>query len=458
MLLDEVMPKDLDHTFDEYLKAHEPEAIQAIQEFSKRLDKSDFKYGRFTIPAFFKAHFINQKQEHLLKRIASTLHQIINTASRLYFEEGHVSHMYRINPEAAELIKIDPGYSKTVVFSRFDTLLEGESLKIVELNCDAPAGAAYSEQLEEILTSGKLFKEFAEKNHLELTHKVAQVLESLLETYEEFGGYENPQIAIVDWKRSRTSSELQFFQKYFEEKGYKTVIADPRDLKYKSGKLYHKNFRVHLIYRRVAFEEILERRDDMKDMLQAYKDRNVCVVNPLRSRLASTKALLSILTNSDYDHFFTENENEIKREHILWTRRLGDADAFFRNKKMYLIDFFKDQKESLVLKPSSGYGGKDVLVGCEARDEDWNGAIDKALKEDWVMQEYAHVPIMTVPTIVNEKLDFAYKKYNYNMLVFGGKFAGGFSRLSDESVINVARGGGLIPSLGSEYIPDRFGG
>jgi len=110
-----------------------------------------------------------------------------------------------------------------------------------------------------------------------------------------------------------------------------------------------------------------------------------------------------------------------------------------------------------VLKPSLGYGGKDVIMGCEARDDDWNSAIDKALKEDWVVQEYTNIPIMTVPHVINGKLDFAYKKYNYNMLVLGGKFAGGFSRLSDESVINVARGGGLIPSLGSEYMPDRFG-
>ena len=65
-------------------------------------------------------------------------------------------------------------------------------------------------------------------------------------------------------------------------------------------------------------------------------------------------------------------------------------------------------------------------------------------------------PIMTVPAVINNKLDFAYKKFNFNMLVCGGKYSGGFTSLSDESVINVARGGGLIPSIGTEQIPERF--
>ncbi len=62
---------------------------------------------------------------------------------------------------------------------------------------------------------------------------------------------------------------------------------------------------------------------------------------------------------------------------------------------------------------------------------------------------------MTVPVAINQKIDFAYKKYNFNAFVFGGKYFGGFSRLSDESVVNVARGGGMIPAIVSENVPER---
>lgn len=451
------MDKNLDYEFDEYLKSRESQIVQALPQFAKRLEKTRFYYGRFAIPTFYKAHFLASKQEHLIKRVATALTHVINTAVRLYFEEGHLSHVYRVAPEAAELIKIDPGFSRAVVFSRYDGLLEGQNLKLIEFNTDSPAGAAFTDEIEDLLFREEALKDFLDEFQIKSASRVQSILGALLNAYEEFGGFETPNIAIVDWRHVRMTAEFEIIKDYFESKGYKTTIADPRELQYRGGKLYHKNFRVNLIYRRVVFDELVDRLDQVQDMIKAYRDRAVCMVNPLRSRLASTKSFLSILTNPEYDHFFTETENQIKREHIPWTRRIADAEEFYGHKKIYLIDFLKDEKDSLVLKPAAGYGGRNVMIGRETPDPEWNEAIDKALKSNWVMQEYVNVPIMTVPVIVNNRLDFAYKKYNFSALVFDGKFAGGFARLSDENVINVAHHGGLLPSLASEHVSERIG-
>ncbi|MCB9799944.1 MAG: glutathionylspermidine synthase family protein [Candidatus Omnitrophica bacterium] len=449
------MVKNLDHAYDEYLKAREEIAVKSIQAFPDRLKDTHFRYGRVIIPTFYKSHFLSPKQAHLLKRAAKTLHQVINSATRLYFEEGHLGHIFRIKPEEARLIKIDPGYTQNVVFSRFNTILEGESLKVLEFNCDSPAGAAYADQLEDIWRGEETVREFWDKYHIVGTNRSQDVLDALLAAYEEFGGYETPNIAIMDWHRVRTVPEFEYLKAYFESKGYKTTIADPRELKYKGGHLYHKNMKIRLILRRAFFQEILDRLDDVEDLIRAYEDKAVCMVNSLRSRLAG-KALHSLLSHPEYEHFFTDSENRVKREHIPWTRRLTDAEDFYGHKKIYLIDFLKDEKETLVLKPSHGSGGQGVTLGLETRDDDWNAAIDRALKGDWIVQEYVNVPIMTVPVAINNKLDFAYKKYNFNMLVFGGKYAGAFTRLSDESVVNVAKKGGMILSLLSDHIPERM--
>jgi hypothetical protein len=453
------MAANLDYAYDQYLKTHEARAIPAIGRFREKLKNPAFAYGRFTVPAFYKAYFVTPKQQHLLKRAASTFSQILNKTARLYFEEAQMKSHFRLSPEAEELVRIDPGYSQHVVFSRFDALLEGESLKLLEFNCDAPAGAAYTDQLESAFLSEELIWPFAEEHHLVASERVQSILSTLLSVYEEFGGYETPQIAIVDWRHARTASEFEYMKSHFESKGYKTTIADPRELQYKGGKLYHKGFRVHLVYRRVIFDELLERIDEVQDLLHAYKDKAVCVVNPLRSRLASSKAIFSLLTTPEFDRFFTENENEMKRQHLPWTRCLSDAEDFYGHRKVFLIDFLKDEKDTVVLKPSgSSHGARRVHIGRETPDGEWNAVVDKALKEgDWVIQEQVSVPAMTVPDIVNQKLDLLYKKYNFNMLVFGGKYAGGFVRLSDESVINVATGGGLMPAVWSDVAPEHFG-
>lgn len=447
--------RNLDHLYDQHLLSHEAEAVQAIAGFQDRLNKSLFKFGRFTIPTFYKPHIISPKQERLLKRVNSSLMEIVNTATRLYFDQTSLRHYFQLGPEAQALIDIDPGYPRNVIFARFDAFLTGEALKVIELNCDSPAGAGYADLLEEMLFEEKLLQSFFSEYAVKREFRREKVLAALLEVWEEFGGYEAPNIAIVDWRTVRTQPEFESFKTFFEGKGYKTTIADPRELTYKGGKLYHKNFRIHLVYRRVIFDELLEHLDDVQDFIRAYKDKAVCVVNPLRSRLGSTKSLLSLLTNPEYDHFFTDEENRIKREHLCWTRRLLDADKFYGGKKAYLVDFLKDEKETLILKPSSGYGGKGVWIGHESKDEDWNGAIDRALKGEYVVQEFVNIPIVTMPTVVNRKLDFVYKKINLNCLVFGSKLAGNFSRLSDESVINVARSGGLVPTVAGEIEPDR---
>lgn len=447
--------RNLDFLYDRHLQAHEAEVVAAIGSFQDRLSKSLVRFGRFTIPTFYKPHILTPRQEQILKRVNSALMEIVNTATRLYFEEADLRHYFQLSPEAKTLVEIDPGYPRNVILARFDAFMQGESLKMIELNCDSPAGAGYADLLEEMLFEEKILQGFFSEYAVKRDFRRERLLSSLLEVWEEFGGYETPNIAIVDWRNVRTQPEFEAIKTFFESKGYKTTIADPRELAYKGGKLYHKNFRIHLVYRRAIFDELLERLDEVGDFIRAYQEKAVCVVNPLRSRLGSAKSLLSILTNSEYDHFFTEEENRIKREYLCWTRRLIDADRFYGGRKTYLVDFLKDEKESLILKPSSGYGGKGVWIGRESKDEDWNGAIDRALKGEYVVQEFVSIPVMTVPTVVNRKLEFAYKKVNLNCLVFGSKLAGNFCRLSDESVINVARSGGLITAMAGEIEPDR---
>ena len=449
------LSRNVDHAYDQYLAKYEPKALQAITRFQEKLQQSFVKFGRFTIPSFLKAYFITPKQEKLLKSISDPFYSLLNKATSLYFTEPELAGHFRFTREMEELIKIDPGLSRNVIISRFDGFLEGESLKFLELNCDSPSGMGYGDMLEQIIFESELLGDFFKEFPCKREERSAKVLSALLSAYEEFGGYENPTIAIVDWRTVRTKAELESLKIFFEGKGYKTTLADPRDLRYKGGKLYHGNFKIDLVYRRVAFLEVVEKLEELQDFLKAYRDRAICMVNPLRAFLATSKAVLSFLTNPAYMRFFTDRENQVKREHLPWTRRIADAENFYGGHTDYLIDFLKDEKDSLVLKPAEDSSGRDVIVGSEARDEDWNLAIDKALKSSWVVQEFVAQPKMTVPVVVNGKLDFAYKKVNLSVFVCDGKFSGGLSRLSDETVINVSRGGGLIPLVASEETVNR---
>ncbi len=439
--------RNVDHAYDQFLLSREKRGLDALKRFEEKLHHSSLKFGRFTIPTFFKPHFITSKQERLLHSVFETLIRMTDRLTSLYFSDPVIKSAFGISSEVEELIRIDPGYSRTAVLVRLDCLLEGERLKLVEFNADAPGGVGYADALEQILFEEEELDDFFREFNIERQTRCQKLLDTLLNVYEEFGGFETPRIAIVDWRTVRTRAELELLKLFFEEKGYKATIADPRELKYRGGKLYHGNFKIDLIYRRVVVPELVEKLDEVSDFIKAYKDRAVCVVNPFRSRLAASKLVFSIYTNPAYDHLFSEKENELKREHIPWTRFVSDAERFYGGKKIYLVDFLKDEKESLVLKPAEGFGGKDVTIGRETRDNEWNLVIDKALKSNWVIQEVLDAPMMTVPAVVNDKLEFVAKRMNTCCFVFDGTHAGGFSRLSEESVINVSRSGGMIPTV-----------
>lgn len=450
------MAENLDHAYDEYLKAKPAEAMQSIAAFQKKIAASDLKYGKNSIPTFFKPIFLAPRQTHLVKRVTSTMQQIVNTAIRIYFEDNRFARYFRLTPEIENLVKIDPGYSSAVVFARFDGILEGGRLKFAEFNCDSPVGAAYSTLLSDQLLSDPLFKAFADEHAVEPFRPADDILNALLSVYEEFGGFETPTIAIMDWKNVRTRPEFVLLQKRFEERGYRTLIVDPRELTFKGGKLYSKETRVHLIYRRALVEELAIQNDEIQDFLTAYRERAVCVVNPLRSAIGSHKGMLSILTHPYFDSFFTQSENQIKHEHLPWTRQVADAEDFFGHQKMYLVDFLKDEKDSLVVKPSRKEPHREIRVGADTFDDIWNETISWAMNENAVMQEFVSVPTTTVPKVSDGKIDWDYKKYNFSALAVAGKMCGAFSRLSDTNVIRVADQGGLIPAFWSDQASDTF--
>ncbi|MDD5085848.1 MAG: glutathionylspermidine synthase family protein [Candidatus Omnitrophica bacterium] len=448
--------RNIDHAYDQFLVSHEQEMIDSLRRFEERIEHSLIKFGRFSVPTFFKCQFITHKQERLLKLVSEQMTSIIDKVANLYFTEPAIAGKLGFSEEAKRLIAIDPGYSRCAVLLRFDGFLEGESLKLIEVNADSPAGMGYADMLEDVFFGTKELEPFFSTFHLNRERRSERLLKTLLHAYEEFGGTEEkPNIAIVDWRTVKTRSEFEYLKQQFEDKGFRTVITDPRDLHLKGDKLYYGGFRIDLVYRRAVFNELLEKLDEIKDFITAYEKRWICMVNPLRSKLVSSKAVLSILTNPEYDRFFSDKENEIKRECLPWTRRLIDADKFYGGRKIYLIDFLKDEKDSLVLKPSEGYGGEDVIIGSETKEDDWNRIIDRALKGNWVVQEFVTVPIMTVPVIVNNRFDFQYKRTSLGAFSFNGHYAGGMARLSDRTVINVSSGGGIVAVVSVEETINR---
>ena len=146
----------------------------------------------------------------------------------------------------------------------------------------------------------------------------------------------------------------------------------------------------------------------------------------------------------------TEEEKVIVEKHIPWTRLVADEDTLYDGKKVGILNFLRENRANMVMKPIGLYGGKNVAIGHEMTDADWQEVLVTALKEKYVAQEYIPIPEIDLPVYDEKGLHFEPKKVNMNFFAFNGKYAGGMARVSDSSIINISAGGGLIPVMAAK--------
>ena len=114
---------------------------------------------------------------------------------------------------------------------------------------------------------------------------------------------------------------------------------------------------------------------------------------------------------------------------------------------MDLLPFILEHRESLVLKPAHGYGGRSVLVGDETPPGTWEAAAMAGLADPWVVQERVTIPEEPFPVVVDGALRFDQLKVNANPFYAAGAEVGAVTRASRSAVINVSAGGGSVPTF-----------
>ena len=193
---------------------------------------------------------------------------------------------------------------------------------------------------------------------------------------------------------------------------------------------------------------MLETQTEEAPLVAAARDKAAAIVNPFRARAANNKKLLAILQDPRFEHLIGKAEREVVRATIPWTRVLKPGKATYGDWVVDLLTFVRDNRERLVLKPASEYGGTGVLLGSEASEEEWSGVLDAHCEEgDYVVQEHLPIPEEMFPSVENGRVEMRLKRFNINPFSIDGRYVGSLTRISDQAVINVSAGGGLLPSV-----------
>jgi Glutathionylspermidine synthase preATP-grasp len=418
------------------------------QKLETWLDEHDVIFAGQTIPFVLMPHFISPGQLRRVKHAVGVLSAVLDRFCDAYPKDEALREELAVSPVEDSLIRIDPGFPRPMRICRLDAFLTGYDVKFLEFNADSPAGTGYTDILHAGLSSTIDLPRVRQEFEMTYTPILPELIGTLTDAYAHVRARhpdlpERPTLALVDAEGSPSVPEFRIICAAARATGIEALHATLDDLRYDGSTLSAGGEPIHLVYRRALLEDL-----DQSDLVAAARDGRVCVVNPFRSRVANNKKLFALFCDPRFAHLIKGDEQEVIDATIPWTRILRPGHTNYGDWKIDLLPFVADNRERLVLKPASDFGGHNVALGMETPQDEWDAILEShAARADFIVQEYLSVPEEMFPTIEDGHVHMRLKHFNINPFGIGGRYAGSITRISDRAVINVSAGGGLLPSV-----------
>ncbi len=414
----------------------------------ERMESSRLSAGGRLICPFLRPNFVSRRQYDSLVKTGEALISAIDRIQQMVLASPALLARLDLLPAEKMLASIDPGYQALEVAARLDSHLVNGTLHFVQYNADSPTGAGYADALADLFYDAPPVKEFRKRYTLGRVGSRKHLLHALLKSYKQFGGVKKPNIAIVEFRASYHSgqSEYELFRDFFREEGYKVEIVSPEQLEYRNQVLRKGAFEIDVVYRRLGVQEFLIRFDLTHPLVQAYRDRAVCVVNSFRSELAHKKAMFGLLTDETLTAKFPAVERKAIREHVPWTRLVAAAKTTYQEKTIDLPEFIAQNRERLALKPNDDYTDQHTYFGWTMDAAGWDRALKQAMRAPYVVQERVEPVRSVFPLMSFGHLEFREMQVDVHPHAYLGKVQGCSSWLSSgKSGFSTAAG--IVPTF-----------
>jgi hypothetical protein len=399
-------------------------------------------YGGRPIGVALRPHFLDSEQFDALTQTAQSIASALEKVAARVLQSPQLMNDLGLSALERRLALVDPGFALSTVNARVDGFVRENEIKFVEYNAENPSSLSDQEGLNRLLSKVPAMSALAKRYRLRQFSAVEKLCETLLNVYREWGGTSVPNIAILDWENLPTEHEFILLRDAFSAHGINAVICAPDNLEYSDRKLRYGDFKIDIVYKRILVHEFLARYDETHPLVRAYLNHDVCLINPFRCKILHKKASFEMLTDQAHVNWFDKTERDAIRRSIPWTRRLSDRRTTRQDDEIDLLEFVRENRASLVLKPNDDYGGRGVFIGPRLDEPEWNGALETALAGDYVVQEAIHLQPEEFPVFNETDWSLQPMFVDTNPFLFRGKVCGAMVRLSTSPVVNVTAGGG----------------
>lgn len=359
----------------------------------------------------------------------------------------HAAYLGTLDRWVGTILPLEPRVPDVRSILRFDSFTSEKGIKFVELNGDIPMGSVCNDGIVPIFRALPFFERFIERYDVRPNLVQVGMTQTFLHAWQAWGGTGTPRICVAAFHGHMEEVFAELNVREMTKLGLDAVLAGPEDMDYRDGKLLCKGRAVDVLYRIMHTDDCLAEAGAIRPILDAVKDRAVCMVNPFRSELLSHKFLFALLTDDAHDFRFTKEEAASIKAHVPWGRILTEGRTTGpEGETVDLVEYVAGHRENLVLKPAHAAGGEGVRLGWTTDEATWAAAVRDALDGGHVVQEKVEVTRETYPAL---EVGFPLRDYyeDTDPFHFPGGYSSVMTRVSAAEITNMAQGGSIIPTF-----------
>ncbi len=408
-----------------------------------------------------RPRLIHVKIEKALWQVIRTLDGAFQKIAPLYFKDPSLYELFPFSEREREWLAClqEPTYIPGRLATRWDANTTfsddewSEGFSFFEVNGVGVGGMWYGPAASEVAlkTVVRELRKLDSRFRPVPTQHMGLLLLHLIQTQRKKLRRTRGVIALTMEEASGSNFiEFERLAKLYGTLGHPTIVIEPTDLNLKNGELFARGKKIDLIYRDTTLSELCyleEKGYDLSALREGF--RRGQVISSLEGEF-DHKSAFEMFTSPEYANAFTKKECELFKHHVLWTRLLRERKTTDpKGKLVDLIPFTLKNQNDLVLKPNRLYGGKGIVFGREVNRAAWHKKMDATFKKpgEWVIQQLGRLRKKSFFSPLDQK-----KARLKNYYVVSGFFAtekglGMVGRMSERTIVNVARRGGLTPIL-----------
>ncbi len=440
----------LERHYATVLAEHEAATVAWVEEAGHR-----FRFGDKPLCRVLQPFFIDRATYQVAMDAASLLFRGLREIVRASVERGAVGSDR--HPRRRALLA-DSLSKHAFLGGRADMLLTASGPKALEFNPTTadhlPGGVDFSDPLATYFEESEVLREVSKTFSTRPVKLYERLFDAMVAKHVRAGGTGLPTIAEIHVPRREPATashddvlpaEMMNLIGYLNSRGIGVQLCPHSDLSYAGGVLTANGARIDIAFLAGASEYLDSCPDD--DLLwRAVRDGRVSTAcgYPM-GNLLHDKALFADLSDPHTNRTLAPDLVEALAAIVPWTRRVEDVDTTFGRAPIRLLDFVRDNRDRLVLKPSVGLGGDGVMLGWETTNQQWLDKLASVVNAGYVVQERVTGGRKRLPYADGgERADGDFF-HDFNPYVWGdGVAAGALVRVSQSALLNVSQGTGSI--------------